>query len=58
MMDSKLSLPAFLKMLSNNDVPMSKAMAVASKMSVFSPCTADLPSHRLLDTKSSILLHR
>lgn len=31
-MDSKLSLPAFLKMLSNNDVPMSKAMAVASKI--------------------------
>ena len=31
---SKLSLNAFLKLLTSNDVPVSKAMAVASKVSV------------------------
>jgi len=35
-MDKKLILPDFLKLLTNNNVPIPKAMAVASKVSVSS----------------------
>lgn len=34
-MDRKLTLNTFLKLLTSNDVPVSKAMAVASKVLVF-----------------------
>ena len=33
-MDKILTLPDFLKLLTSNNVPVSKAMAVASKVSV------------------------
>lgn len=41
-MDKKLTLPDFLKFLTSNNVPVPKAMAVASKVSV-SPLTHPSP---------------
>lgn len=42
-MDKKLTLPDFLKFLTNNNVPVSKAMAIASKVSVV-PRLISVPS--------------
>ena len=40
--DVKLPLPKFLKLFTNNNVPVPKAMAIAGKMSVVIPKSSTL----------------